>query len=138
MSLVPLLAVFFLERTFKSMKGSMPCCSEQKINGFRIMRGVEKHFIYRAQVKRCLNSTVLMTKLTASCREAGCSLGYKGKSCLLSAAEIMYRWYPLKYFSGHCPSPSRNRAGSKDDDGCNRLYRGHDNRKWLCFEDRQK
>jgi hypothetical protein len=53
------------------------------------MSGIKKHFICRAKSETLIEFIVLTTKLTASCREAGCSRGYKGKSCLLSAAEIM-------------------------------------------------
>lgn len=52
----------------------------------------------------CLNSPVLASKLTASCLEAGCSLGYKGKSCLLSAAENMYVVSVEVLFSGASPA----------------------------------
>ena len=59
------------------------------------MRGVQKNAINRAQGETLFEFNCTNDQKTASCREAGCSLGYKGKSCLLSAAEIMYRWYPL-------------------------------------------
>ncbi|MCY9668253.1 hypothetical protein M5X11_25570 [Paenibacillus alginolyticus] len=71
---------------------------EKQINRFGIMTGIEEHFVYRAQGETLLEFDRTLDQTDGS-REAGCRLGYKGKSCLLSAAETMYRWYPLKCFS---------------------------------------
>ncbi|WP_146189965.1 hypothetical protein [Paenibacillus elgii] len=43
-----------MERMFKSMKGSITLVSEEKIDGFRIMSGIQKHFIHRAESESLL------------------------------------------------------------------------------------
>jgi hypothetical protein len=72
---------------------------QKEIDRLRIMSGIEQHLIHCAQGETLLEFHRADDQTNESCLEAGCSLGYKGKSCLLSAAEIMYMWYPLKYFS---------------------------------------
>lgn len=97
---------------------------EKRINLFGIMCGIEKHFIYRAQDEA---NRIMPRGRLKSWIQRQIVFTVRRRDHVQVVAVIML-----------CPIPSCSRAGRKDDDGCNQLYRGRDNHKPACFGDKRK